>query len=113
MSKPSSSDTPGSSSPAGGNSDVTSTSNSKETSPPNADVEMKNMAPEGSKGLLPVEEDIMQLARMGEIGAMQKLFTAKKFTANHRDEEGITPLHVRALPPPPSLVMILGARIWC
>jgi palmitoyltransferase len=59
---------------------------------------MKNMRPDGSKGSVPVEEDIMQLARTGEIGAMQNLFTAKKFTANHRDEEGITPLHVRSPP---------------
>lgn len=36
----------------------------------------------------------MQLARIGEIGAMQNLFVTKKLTANHRDEEGITPLHV-------------------
>ena len=36
----------------------------------------------------------MQLARIGEIGAMQNLLATKKFTANHRDEEGITPLHV-------------------
>lgn len=36
----------------------------------------------------------MQLARIGEIGAMQNLFATKKLTANHRDEEGITPLHV-------------------
>lgn len=48
------------------------------------------------KGSIPLGEDVMQLARMGEIGAMQNLFAAKKFTANHRDEEGITPLHVRS-----------------
>lgn len=36
----------------------------------------------------------MQLARIGEIPAMQNLFATKKLTANHRDEEGITPLHV-------------------
>jgi hypothetical protein len=39
----------------------------------------------------------MQLARMGEIGAMQNLFTAKKSAATYRDEEGITPLHVRSI----------------
>jgi hypothetical protein len=53
------------------------------------------MRPGPPKGSIPLGEDVMQLARMGEIGAMQNLFTAKKFTANHRDEEGITPLHVR------------------
>lgn len=50
---------------------------------------------DGVKGSIPLGEDIMQLARMGEIGVLQNLFAAKKFTANHRDEEGITPLHVR------------------
>lgn len=61
--------------------------------PPN-DVEMKSLRPDPPKGSIPLGEDIMQLARMGEVGTMQKLFTAKKFTANYRDEEGITPLHV-------------------
>lgn len=42
----------------------------------------------------------MQLARIGEIGAMQNLFTTKKLTASHRDEEGITPLHVCLHPLP-------------
>lgn len=38
----------------------------------------------------------MQIARIGEIGPMQRLFDEKKFTANYQDEEGITPLHVSA-----------------
>lgn len=46
---------------------------------------------------LPIESDIMQLARLGEIGAMQKLFDTKKFNAKHKDEEGITPLHWAAI----------------
>ncbi|KAJ5791362.1 uncharacterized protein N7518_008373 [Penicillium psychrosexuale] len=64
--------------------------------PPN-DVEMKSLPPDPPKGSIPLGEDIMQLARMGEVGTMQKLFTAKKFTANYRDEEGITPLHWAAI----------------
>jgi len=36
----------------------------------------------------------MQLARLGEIGAIQKLFASGKFDANYADAEGITPLHV-------------------
>jgi hypothetical protein len=48
-----------------------------------------------SKPLLPIEEDIMQLARLGEIGAIQKLFDSGKFDASYADEQGITPLHVR------------------
>jgi palmitoyltransferase ZDHHC13/17 len=43
---------------------------------------------------LPIEEDLMQLARMGEIGAIQRLFEKGKFSATYKDEEGITPLHV-------------------
>ncbi|KOS43262.1 hypothetical protein ACN38_g5831 [Penicillium nordicum] len=75
----------------------TSASNGNGTPTPPNDVEMKSLRPDPPKGSIPLGEDIMQLARMGEIGTMQKLFTAKKFTANHRDEEGITPLHWAAI----------------
>lgn len=44
---------------------------------------------------LAVEEDLMQLARLGEIGAIQKLFDSGRFDATYTDEQGITPLHVR------------------
>ena len=44
---------------------------------------------------LPIEEDIMQLARLGEVGAIQKLFDSGQFDAKYKDEEGLTPLHVR------------------
>jgi hypothetical protein len=57
-------------------------------------VELDDMA--SAKPSLPIEEDIMQLARLGEIGAIQKLFDSGKFDANYADEQGITPLHVRA-----------------
>jgi palmitoyltransferase len=40
------------------------------------------------------EEDIMQLARLGDIPAIQKLFDSGKFAAQYCDDEGITPLHV-------------------
>ncbi|QKX59009.1 uncharacterized protein TRUGW13939_06138 [Talaromyces rugulosus] len=62
-------------------------------------VELKDMPAGGDGGrpLLPVEEDIMQLARLGEIGAMQKLFDTKKYNAKYKDEEGITPLHWAAI----------------
>ncbi|KKK26099.1 putative palmitoyltransferase (SidR) [Aspergillus ochraceoroseus] len=62
-------------------------------------VEMKTLKPERSpvKGSIPLGEDIMQIARIGEIPVMQKMFDDKKFTANHRDEEGITPLHWAAI----------------
>jgi palmitoyltransferase len=44
---------------------------------------------------LPLHEDIMQLARLGDVGAIQKLINDGKFSAQHRDDEGISPLHVR------------------
>lgn len=44
------------------------------------------------------EEDIMQLARLGDIPAMEKLFESQGYDATYTDEEGITPLHV-GLPP--------------
>lgn len=44
---------------------------------------------------LPLHEDIMQLARLGEVSAVQKLIEDGKFSAQHRDDEGISPLHVR------------------
>ena len=46
---------------------------------------------------LPVEEDIMQCARLGEVGLIQRLFESGKFNARYQDEEGITPLHVRSV----------------
>lgn len=55
--------------------------------------ELDDMA--DKKPNLPVEEDIMQLARLGEIKAIQKLFDSGKFDATYTDEQGITPLHVR------------------
>jgi hypothetical protein len=49
-------------------------------------------------GSLPTDAapvDIMQIARVGDIAAMEKLFESKEFDATYTDEEGITPLHVR------------------
>ncbi|KAF4308176.1 Palmitoyltransferase akr1 [Botryosphaeria dothidea] len=57
--------------------------------------EMKDMSQQQST--LPVEEDLMQLARLGEIGAIQKLFDTGKYDATYRDEQGITPLHWAAI----------------
>ena len=65
-------------------------SDSNATSP--GDHELEVMA--DNKPSLPVEEDIMQLARLGEIAAIQKLFDGGKFDATYKDEQGITPLHV-------------------
>ena len=51
----------------------------------------KMMLPEDKP---PLHEDIMQLARLGEIGPVQSLFETGKFNATYKDHEGITPLHV-------------------
>ncbi|KAH0566140.1 palmitoyltransferase akr1 [Trichoglossum hirsutum] len=58
-------------------------------------VELKDMLP--TAPTLPVEEDIMQLARMGELIAIQKLIDGGKFRVDFTDEEGITPLHWAAI----------------
>lgn len=43
---------------------------------------------------LPIENDLMQLARLGELRSVQKLFDSGKYTAKSTDDQGITPLHV-------------------
>ncbi|KAI0128777.1 hypothetical protein BJ170DRAFT_622879 [Xylariales sp. AK1849] len=45
----------------------------------------------------PAEEDIMQLARVGNIQAMERLFEKDEYDATYTDEEGITPLHWAAI----------------
>ncbi|KAF1832528.1 hypothetical protein BDW02DRAFT_502747 [Decorospora gaudefroyi] len=62
---------------------------------PTGDHELDEMR--DSKPSLPIEEDIMQLARLGEIGAIQKLFDRGEFDATYKDEQGITPLHWAAI----------------
>jgi palmitoyltransferase ZDHHC13/17 len=61
-----------------------------------SEVEMSNL-PAGEE-----QTDIMQLARVGDIPAMQKIFDAGEFDATYSDGEGITPLHVRSVSFPPS-----------
>lgn len=51
-------------------------------------VEMSDL-PGPSQG-----EDIMQLARVGDILGIQKLFDSGTYDAQYSDDEGITPLHV-------------------
>ena len=55
-------------------------------------VEMKDMLPSGPA--IAPEEDIMQLARLGDVQAIEKLYDSGKFDAQYCDTEGITPLHV-------------------
>ena len=82
-------------------SDQTGTSTSmSEASPPSSKageddtIELASMLATDPR--LPIEQDIMQLARVGEVDNMKKLFDAGKFEPTYQDEEGITPLHVRS-----------------
>lgn len=65
---------------------------------PNDDVELKDVEtsrrPEAAP---PLEEDIMQLARLGEIASIKDLFESGKFDATYRDKESISPLHWAAI----------------
>lgn len=40
------------------------------------------------------DDDIMQVARLGDIQVMEKLFESHGYDATYTDDEGITPLHV-------------------
>ena len=42
----------------------------------------------------PVAEDPMQIARLGDVEAMQTLVESGKSGPYYKDDEGITPLHV-------------------
>lgn len=59
------------------------------------DVELSNVQ-NGSANPpnIPLESDIMQCARLGETGLIQKIFDSGRFNAQYKDAEGITPLHV-------------------
>ncbi|KAK7923328.1 hypothetical protein PG985_007399 [Apiospora marii] len=59
-------------------------------------VEMGSMQ-QGNANTPPSEPQIMQLARVGDIPAMEKLFEQKDFDATFTDDEGITPLHWAAI----------------
>jgi palmitoyltransferase len=57
-------------------------------------VELSGIPSAGSDVKLPLHDDIMQLARMGEVQSVEKLFDEGKVDIAFKDEEGITPLHV-------------------
>ena len=57
-----------------------------------------NNAVQAEDTKLPLLEDIMQLARIGDVEAVRPLLQSGKFTADYADKEGITPLHVRTPP---------------
>ena len=55
-------------------------------------VELADMLPTGPT--IAPEDDIMQLARLGDVQAIEKLYESGKYDAAYCDGEGITPLHV-------------------
>jgi palmitoyltransferase len=55
----------------------------------NNEVELGNMPADSG------QPDIMQLARVGDIAGMEKLFETGDYDATYTDDEGITPLHAR------------------
>ncbi len=55
----------------------------------NNEVELGNMPADAPA------TDIMQMARVGDIAGMEKLFESPDYDATYTDDEGITPLHVR------------------
>ncbi|KAM4057272.1 ankyrin repeats (3 copies) domain-containing protein [Hirsutella rhossiliensis] len=60
----------------------------------NRDMEMGSLP--AADGAEPAS-DIMQLARVGDVGAMEKLFESGEYDATFVDDEGITPLHWAAI----------------
>lgn len=66
-------------------------------------VELEDMLPTGQA--VNPEEDIMQLARLGDIPGIEALYDSGKYEPTYCDAEGITPLHVRN--PVRALVRIL------
>jgi palmitoyltransferase ZDHHC13/17 len=56
----------------------------------NNEVELGHISGEATSA----QNDIMQIARIGDIAAMEKLFGLGEYDATYTDEEGITPLHV-------------------
>lgn len=55
-------------------------------------VELEEINPSGQDSS--PEDDIMQLARMGDIQGIERLYDSGKYDALYCDAEGITPLHV-------------------
>ncbi|KAK5127824.1 hypothetical protein LTR85_004940 [Meristemomyces frigidus] len=58
-------------------------------------VELSDL--DASPPRLPVEQDLMQLARLGELRSIQRLFDSGKYNAKSTDEQGITALHWAAI----------------
>ncbi|CAH0017650.1 unnamed protein product [Clonostachys rhizophaga] len=62
----------------------------------NSDMEMGDL-PATDQEQVSGNDDIMQLARVGDISGMEKLFESGNYDATYTDDEGITPLHWAAI----------------
>jgi len=58
------------------------------------DVELAPLQNGHADVSLPLEEDIMQCARIGALKHIQDMYSSGKYDAGYKDEESITPLHV-------------------
>ncbi|KAF2774173.1 Palmitoyltransferase akr1, ankyrin repeat-containing protein akr1 [Teratosphaeria nubilosa] len=73
-------------------------SSSADSSPDKDGLERVQMSDlDSSPPRLPVEQDLMRLARLGDLRAVQRLFDSGKFSARSTDEQGITALHWAAI----------------
>ncbi|KIW56194.1 hypothetical protein PV05_04872 [Exophiala xenobiotica] len=61
------------------------------------DVELGPVQNGQAEPSLPLEEDIMQCARIGALEHIQKMIQSGKYNVKYKDEEGITPLHWAAI----------------
>ncbi|KEF59550.1 uncharacterized protein A1O9_04394 [Exophiala aquamarina CBS 119918] len=61
------------------------------------DVELGPIQNGSAEPSIPLEEDIMQCARIGALEHIQKMIESGKVEAKYADEEGITPLHWAAI----------------
>ncbi|KKY23026.1 putative palmitoyltransferase akr1 [Phaeomoniella chlamydospora] len=61
------------------------------------EVEMSDVQNGEPAKSIPLENDIMQCARLGEVGLIRKMFDSGNYKPDYRDEEGITPLHWAAI----------------
>ncbi|KAL2123459.1 hypothetical protein VTJ04DRAFT_3914 [Mycothermus thermophilus] len=62
-----------------------------------ATPKLNNEVELGSLPSDPAQNDIMQMARIGDIAGMEKLFESGEYDATYSDDEGITPLHWAAI----------------
>ncbi|KAJ9660771.1 palmitoyltransferase akr1 [Neophaeococcomyces mojaviensis] len=61
------------------------------------EVELSNVQNGSTAPPVPLEEDIMQCARIGALEHIQNMVQSGKYKANYQDDEGITPLHWAAI----------------